>query len=78
MRLIIASLQPANPRGSGTTYFPTEISRPLGGSDATGGKNVTLVLGTGCVTQATSLVSCVPLRGQADEDSGSNPGCTPL
>lgn len=78
MWLIIASLQPVNPRCSGTTYFLSEISRPLGGSDAMGGKNMTLVLGTECVTQAASLVSCVPLRGKADEDSGSNPGCTTL
>lgn len=38
-----------------------------------GGKNMTLVLGTGLVTQAALVVSRVPLRGKADENSGSNP-----
>ena len=43
-----------------------------------GSKSMTLVLGTGRVTQAALVVSRVPLRGKADEDSGSNPGCATL
>lgn len=37
-----------------------------------------LALGTGHVTQAALVVSCVPLRGKADEDSGSNAGYATL
>lgn len=38
-----------------------------------GGENMTLVLGTGRVTQAAQVVSCMPPRGKADEGSGSGP-----
>lgn len=43
-----------------------------------GGKSMPLVLGTERVTQAAWVISCVPLRGKADEDSGSNPGYATL
>lgn len=70
-----ATLLHFNPRCSGSTYLLSEISCPVWGSEAAGDKNMTLVLGTGRVTQAALVVSRVPQRGKADEDSGSNPGC---
>lgn len=57
-----ASPQPGSPRCSGLAYLRPEISRPVWGSDATGGKNMTLVLGTGCVTQAAWVISCARRR----------------
>ena len=76
--LIIAFLQPFNPGHSGTTNLLCELSHLVRGSNVAGGKNTTLVLGTGCVTQAALVISSVPLKGKANDDSGSNPGCTTL
>ena len=82
MWLIIAFLQPFNCSTPVVQvqpiFFLISTARCEEAMPSVGDKNMTLVLGSGCVTQAALVLSRVPLRGKADEDSGSNPGCTTL
>lgn len=81
MWLIIAFLKPFNPSTPvvqvQSIFFLKSTARCEEAMSRVA-KNMTLVLGSGCVTQAALVLSHVPLRGKADEDSGSNPGCAML